>query len=268
MITISAGHWKTGGAVDILNEVVEARKVVNRVVEILRDNKVAVNHIEDNVSNNQKQNLNYLVSHHNKTSRELDVSVHFNSSAHTSNPIGTEVLYYDQLKLSKILSEYIASAGGFKNRGAKERKELYFLNATDKPAVLIEVCFVSSEADAKLYKENFEKICQAIAKGLAEYIGVKINGSKEDTKEKEGELTMSQYKELSEKIEQLEEQLKNKGNIQSDSTVSESHKVSWEWAVSQGIVKGDGKSFNPSGVLTRQQMATMLKRYHDKFVKQ
>ncbi|WP_370568728.1 S-layer homology domain-containing protein [Lysinibacillus sp. HST-98] len=34
----------------------------------------------------------------------------------------------------------------------------------------------------------------------------------------------------------------------------------------EGIIKGDGKSMNPKGVLTREQMATVLKRYHNKYM--
>ena len=31
------------------------------------------------------------------------------------------------------------------------------------PSILIEVCFVDSSADASLYKETFEEVCEAIA---------------------------------------------------------------------------------------------------------
>jgi N-acetylmuramoyl-L-alanine amidase len=35
------------------------------------------------------------------------------------------------------------------------------------PAILIEVCFVDSEADVALYGEQFDEICKAIANVLA-----------------------------------------------------------------------------------------------------
>lgn len=82
-----------------------------------------------------------------------------------------------------------------------------------------------------------------------------------------GELTMTQFEQLSARIKELEAQVQNKANIKSDSTVDQSHRESWNWAIAEGIIKGDGKSMNPSGALSRQQMATMLKRYHDKLVK-
>ncbi|MEX3743577.1 hypothetical protein [Lysinibacillus xylanilyticus] len=45
------------------------------------------------------------------------------------------------------------------------------------------------------------------------------------------------------------------------------YKDPWEWAIKEGIIIGDGKDPNPVGALTRQQTATRLKRYHDKYIK-
>lgn len=178
-ITISAGHWKAinSGANGYINEVTEARRVVNRVVEILKQSKIAVNKVEDNTSANQNSNLNYLVKTHNSTTRDIDVSVHFNASSGSQNAgIGTEVLFYSSngKGMASKISASIAKAGGFKNRGEKYRNNLSFLLKTNKPSILLEVCFVNSLEDAKLYNTNFEKICQAIAKDLAEFIGKKI----------------------------------------------------------------------------------------------
>lgn len=174
-IEIHAGHWGNiySGANGILNEVREARKVGQRVHDILKSWKVPVTYFEDNISSNQSQNLNTLVNHHNKDVNDLVVSIHFNSNgATTKQAIGTEVLYYSEealaTKLSKAISD--ATGGGLKNRGAKQRKDLAVLVRTYEPAVLIEVCFVNSEVDAAIYRRNFEKICQAIAKVLAEYV--------------------------------------------------------------------------------------------------
>lgn len=92
-------------------------------------------------------------------------------------------------------------------------------------------------------------------------------------KENGEELTMSQYTDLlakinkqDEKIAQLEKQVESKASLKSTEKVAESHKEAFEWAIKEGIIKGDDKSFNPCGALTRQQMATMLIRYHDKFL--
>ncbi len=174
LVTISPGHYGVGtGTRDIIDEVREARKVTNRVVEILKSKNIGVTKVEDNTSRTQSQNLDYLISQHNQTTRKVDVSIHFNSSGERVNSaIGTEVLYLSDgnRTLAANMSKAISSASGLKNRGAKKRTDLKFLNRTLKPATLIEVCFVNSVADVNIYQENFEAICKAIANQLIEYV--------------------------------------------------------------------------------------------------
>ena len=179
MITISPGHWTIGtGARDLIDEVTEARKVSKRVTEILRKAGIQTNYVEDNVSKNQGQNLTYLVTQHNKTTRQLDVSVHFNaSSGRQIRGIGTEVLYYDAKDLAAKVSKAISFASGLIDRGAKQRRELSFLANTNKPAILLEICFVNSTVDTAIYNRDFEKICQAIAKELATAVGKTLSAS-------------------------------------------------------------------------------------------
>jgi len=183
-IELHSGHWVVGtGARDLIDEVTEARKVGRRVYEILKENGVPTTYFEDNTSKNQRQNLNTLVKHHNKDRDGLVVSIHFNASGGTvDRAIGTEVLYYDQQKLASDLSNAIAKAGGFINRGAKKRTNLAVLAQTYEPAVLLEVCFVNSKKDVELYRKNFEEICFSIAEVLAKHIGYSISKAKKDIK--------------------------------------------------------------------------------------
>lgn len=173
-VTISPGHYGVGtGTRDIIDEVREARKVTDRVVEILKSENIGVTKIEDNTSRTQSQNLDYLISRHNETTRKVDVSIHFNSSGgRVETALGTEVLYLSDgnQALAANMSNAISSASGLKNRGAKKRTDLAFLNRTLKPAILIEVCFVDSVADVNIYQENFEAICRAIANQLIIYV--------------------------------------------------------------------------------------------------
>lgn len=173
MITISPGHWDVGtGARDILDEVTEARKVAKKVAQNLHASGVVVNYVEDNVSKNQSQNLSYIVKQHNSTNRQIDISIHFNASGNTTNKgIGTEVLYFTEKALAEKMSKAIASASGLIDRGAKQRKELSFLANTNRPAILLEICFVNSTVDAAIYRRDFEKICQAIANVLISHVG-------------------------------------------------------------------------------------------------
>jgi hypothetical protein len=149
-------------------EVTEARRVVDEVARLLRGGGVSVQTFHDDTSASQNENLEAIVDFHNAHERDLDISVHFNAHETTSKPMGTEVLYCSESELAAEMSEAIANAGGFKDRGAKKRTDLYFLNETEKPAILIETCFVDSEADADAYRRQFGVICLAIAETLAE----------------------------------------------------------------------------------------------------
>ena len=165
-VNISSGHSiNCQGARDIINEVTEARKVVDRVYEIIKASGKQCYKYHD-TSSSSTQNLVNIVNWHNGFNDGVDVSIHFNAYAHVDKPMGTEVCYYSNSSLATAVSKEIATAGGFIDRGAKQRTGLYFLKHTNKPAILIEVCFVDSVADVNLYRANFERICQAIAKTL------------------------------------------------------------------------------------------------------
>jgi len=81
----------------------------------------------------------------------------------------------------------------------------------------------------------------------------KLNISVED----KGELTMTQYTELKAEIEALKKQV-----TMPERAVSATHKTAWEWAKKEGLVDGS----NPQNYVTREQMATILHRYHNKYV--
>jgi hypothetical protein len=167
-IVISSGHGKyVRGAAGYLDEVNEARKVVDRVGLLLREAGIDVKTFHDNTSHDVNTNLNTIVNYHNAQTRQLDVSVHFNAYQTTSSPMGVECLYVTQSSLAGEVSRAIADAGAFKDRGPKKRTDLAFLNGTEEPAILIETCFVDSKADADLYHEHFDAICYAIAEAIA-----------------------------------------------------------------------------------------------------
>ena len=162
-VVISSGHGKyVRGAAGILDEVDEARRVVERVADHLETRGVDVEVFHDNTSQTQSENLSAIVAAHNACDRDLDISVHFNAYVECEKPMGVEVLYVTQDKLAGQVSAAIADCG-FINRGPKKRTDLAFLNGTEMPAILIEVCFVDSETDAEVYEKNFDQICDAIA---------------------------------------------------------------------------------------------------------
>ena len=146
-----------------LDEVQEARKIVPEVARRLREYGHTVIEFNDDTSTSQEENLKTIVDFHNSQTRNLDCSIHLNCYVTTNGGRGVEVLYVTQEALAAKVSSAIAEAGGLINRGAHYRSDLYFLNGTTEPALLLEVCFVDAKADVEAYHENFEAICQAIA---------------------------------------------------------------------------------------------------------
>lgn len=190
MITISPGHWgpKTG-AHGLIDEGTENIKVAKEVTKKLRAAGITTNYIQDDVNKSQSKNINWLKAEHNKTSRNIDVSIHFNASgSQTDLAIGTEVLIYGDNNSfnAKLIVDGIAKSSNLKNRGVKIRKDLGILT-TNKPCYLIEICFVNSKTDVALYEKHFDDICKSIANSLAKIVGKEI---KEEVK------TMNTVKEV------------------------------------------------------------------------
>ena len=133
-IVISSGHGKyIRGASGILDEVNEARKVVEAVAERLRGLNVDTVTYHDDVSTTQSENLERIVDYHNAQGpHDLDISVHFNAYTETSSPMGTECLYVSQYDLADNISSTIAAVSGLIDRGPKLRDDLYFLNNTNE----------------------------------------------------------------------------------------------------------------------------------------
>jgi N-acetylmuramoyl-L-alanine amidase len=148
-----------------LDEVDEARRVVDRTAELLRVSGIECVTFHDDISNDQSENLNRIVNWHNAQARELDVSVHFNAFDGSAN--GTECLYVTQETLSGVVAAALAAAGPFTNRGAKYRSDLFFLGHTEEPAILVEVCFCDHTGDSNNYHQNYEAICEALAESIS-----------------------------------------------------------------------------------------------------
>jgi hypothetical protein len=165
-ICISSGHGKkVRGAAGIIDEVDEARKVTEQLATALRDRGVEVWTFHDDTSTSQNQNLWNITDHHNAQKRDLDISVHFNAYEQVSKPMGCEVWWVTQENLAKRLSASIATVG-FIDRGPKYTSSLHFLNQTTMPSVLLEICFVDSQADCDIYADHFDDICEALASEL------------------------------------------------------------------------------------------------------
>lgn len=179
---VHAGHNPDGkiacGAVGILKESTQARKVVKHVISYLKKAGHTVYDCTCNNGTGQNDVLKKIVSKCNTHDVNLDISIHFNSGASdyqgNGKTTGTEVLVYDinkcnPYRAAENVCKEIAKLG-FKNRGVKENPSLYVLNSTRAPAILIECCFVDDKDDANIY--NAKEMAQAITVGILNSYGV------------------------------------------------------------------------------------------------
>ena len=180
-VVISSGHGKfirgaAGPEPWGLDEVNEARRVVERLAMHLREAGIGCDTLHDNVSTTQDANLEWIIEHHNDLNRDLDCSIHFNAYEVTQGSRGSECWHYsgngETMELAAAIASNIAAAAGFPDRGPKATTSLAFLNGTEKPAVLVEVCFVDAKQDCEFYEESFDDVCQAIGRAIAEHLEV------------------------------------------------------------------------------------------------
>ena len=178
-VTVHAGHNKNGkiacGASDYIDESKEARIICRKVIQLLRKKGITAYNCTVNNGTSQSDVLAKIVKKCNVKDRQLDISIHFNSSVHSpanGKTTGVEVLVYANTGMKANVAKRICnqiSKIGFTNRGVKVRTDLYVLKRTTAPALLVEVCFVSDQDDAKLYKANKNAVAQAIVKAILNY---------------------------------------------------------------------------------------------------
>lgn len=176
-INVHAGHNPDGkiacGAVGLINESTEARKVKKEVIRLLKKKGHKVYDCTCTNGTSQTDVLKRIVTKCNKHKVDLDVSIHFNAGAGdkkgNGNTTGTEVYVYSSTSAAKPAAERVVKqieALGFKNRGVKIRTDLYVLRRTNSPAMLIECCFVNDKDDVELY--DYKKMAAAIVAGILE----------------------------------------------------------------------------------------------------
>ncbi len=104
---------------------------------------------------------------------DVFVSIHNNSGS--SAATGTESYYQraNSKSLATVLHKYLLAATGLTDRKV-QYGNFHVIRETTMPAALLEVGFVSNSGDAaKLKDEAFQqRVAEAIAKGLFEYLGV------------------------------------------------------------------------------------------------
>ncbi len=187
IINVHAGHNPDGkagsGAVGLLKESTQTRRVKRYVVKYLKAAGQIVYDCTCNNGVNQADVLEKIVAKCNAHDVDIDIAIHFNSGAADKkgdgNTTGTECYVYDKnpeiVKTAENVCKEISKLG-FRNRGVKQRPELYVLNATKAPAILIECCFVDDKDDVKLY--HAKKMAKAIVMGILNADSFKVKSVK------------------------------------------------------------------------------------------
>ena len=80
-------------------------------------------------------------------------------------------------RLSKVILEEVCKLG-FRNRGVKDRRDLYVINNTTMPAIIVECAFVDSARDMNGY--NSERMAEAIFRGVCRFYGIDLSGGQGD----------------------------------------------------------------------------------------
>ena len=190
-IAVRGGHCpKVRGASAIIDELTEDRKVKDSVIKYLKQ----LNHVVLDVTppdyTSSNIDLYYGVNKANNWGADLFISIHFNKAYDIYNgDLGSEVCVYSPFDIAQRVVNGLSSLG-FKNRGQKVRTNLYELKHSKMKAMIIEVCFVESTGDVKLYKQlGHDLIGKTIAESIA---NKKIEKFKEDNNN-ESELNYSMY---------------------------------------------------------------------------
>ena len=115
----------------------------------------------------------------NEAGVDFFISIHRNSSPIPNQYMGVESLVYDlsgiKYEMAKNINAQLETVG-FVNLGVQARPNLVVLRRTQMPAVLVEVGFMNSDTDNKLFDENFNDIASAIADGIMDTLNVGTTG--------------------------------------------------------------------------------------------
>ena len=202
IIGVNCGHTVSGsigsGAVGYLNESNETRNVGYALMEMLRKTGNTVIDCTDDRASTVTENLSRICAIANAQPLDLFLSIHFNSGGGQ----GSEAYTYGgrDTACAGAMLEGLKELG-FKDRGIKDGSNLYVVRNTVAPACLLEVCFVDTKSDAELYQS-------LQASEIAAALCQKITGTLPETESGKGDLTLTQYDELNDRIADLTEEVR------------------------------------------------------------
>ena len=178
ILAIDIGHnvpYDTG-AVGIRREDDLNMLVGNALISKLRGRGIKVVNCTPNTAKSLNDSLYQRVITANNYGATLFVSIHHNACP---GGYGSEVLciknnYQGGLstKVGQAILNELSSLG-LRNRGVKDRRDLYVINNTSMPALIVECAFVDSSLDMANY--NPEKTADAIYKGICTALALSEN---------------------------------------------------------------------------------------------
>ena len=179
-VFINPGHSEngipdSGASYNGYKEAIMARKISDELAMILKANNVEVElyqqRNEKGESLTANQQLNRVPKKANASKANIFISIHLNAASNTTAK-GTETLYLNgSLKSEKLANLINAKLSTyFINRGAKaDTRGLLVLRATNMPAVLVEVGFISNKMEIDYINANIHTIANSIAQGIFQY---------------------------------------------------------------------------------------------------
>lgn len=193
-ILLIAGHGGSpydSGAVGCgYTEAVETRRMATAIAPLLRnygfevvmyDQKNDAYKVLKNGGSLPLSGVSYVI--------ELHLNAAANDPKGNGKTTGVEVLVHTGetgITVEQAICRRIAALG-FTSRGVKRRSDLLVMNTVHRKGIshaLIETCFVDDADDMKLYKAKFYAIAHAIADGVAEGFGKKVQKEDDEVTQK------------------------------------------------------------------------------------
>lgn len=183
-VCIDAGHndkgFDTGASGNGLREQDVNFEVAHKLADLLRNNGIEVIETRPTKNTNLGYDLNSSLKARstfaNDSKADYFISIHCNAGG----GIGTET-YISGIggnaeKIAKKVNSEIVNTLKTTNRGVKVNN-LYVLNKTDMPAVLIELGFIDNVYDSEKLRNKQDDFATSIAKGFLDFLGIAFKGN-------------------------------------------------------------------------------------------
>ena len=172
VVYLDAGHggYDIGAAYNDRKEKDDNLKLAMAVGNELRDRGVET---EFTRVNDVYQSPNEKAQIANADDANLFVSLHrsFSPLPNTNSGV-TSVIFNsgdEKEQLARQINQNLEKAG-FKNDGVDVRQNLTVLRKTNMPAILVDVGFINTDSDNKIFDQQFDTIVNGIADAIEEFV--------------------------------------------------------------------------------------------------